>query len=572
MHWKNAAVLGLIPGNIERDKENRLHGVIREGAKTFRYAFLYGAGAGRAGQIIYNIARAAQQINSANDLGALLQRFFGGTAHPNDVALRRVGKSALDKFEAATPGLRQLKKSLRVYARHHGWLPGLHGCRVPVRALYTVLNYVVTSSEAIICKRWLMRTYDELCARFRYGWDGDVVIVLWIYDELVCCCRPEIAEQVGEILVRHAKEAGEHYGFKVPLDAEFKIGRSWAGETDGPPRAISATSNDAAVGHEGDESGRNSSTILTAPPLAPDDAPAISRASNKWIPLPELIGKSLTDGKICCPFHDDSTPSLHVYNDHFHCFGCGAHGDAVDWLMMIESLDRNTALQVLEGHASHQTSRPVENPTNDALKRRRALRLWRHAVPVVGTLAERYLTERRRIDLSALPDYGANSLRFHPNCPFGPGKWLPCLIALRRDVATDEPLSIHRIGLTQDGEKIDRRLLGHGGVVKLWPVGAQLTIGEGIETTLAAATRISYRGAPLQPAWAAVSSGALSVLPIIPGVEELIILVDHDVNGAGQAAAFRLSERWSRAGHRVVRLTPKRPNSDFNDLIMEFAS
>ena len=40
----------------------------------------------------------------------------------------------------------------------------------------------------------------------------------------------EIAEQVGEILVRHAKEAGEHFGLKRWLDAEFKIGRSWAGE------------------------------------------------------------------------------------------------------------------------------------------------------------------------------------------------------------------------------------------------------------------------------------------------------------------------------------------------------
>src|SRR6516162_4616895 len=43
-------------------------------------------------------------------------------------------------------------------------------------------------------------------------------------------CRPEIAEQVGEIMVRYAREPGEFYGFKVPLDAEYKIGRSWAGE------------------------------------------------------------------------------------------------------------------------------------------------------------------------------------------------------------------------------------------------------------------------------------------------------------------------------------------------------
>ena len=48
--------------------------------------------------------------------------------------------------------------------------------------------------------------------------------------------------------------------------------------------------------------------------------------------------------------------------------------------------------------------------------------------------------------------------------------------------------------------------------MKLWPAGAQLIVGEGIETVLAAATRISHRGAPLRPAWSAVSSGALGQL------------------------------------------------------------
>lgn len=35
-------------------------------------------------------------------------------------------------------------------------------------------------------------------------------------------------------------------------------------------------------------------------------------------------------GFMCCPFHADRTPSLKLYGDHFHCFGCGAHGDVVD--------------------------------------------------------------------------------------------------------------------------------------------------------------------------------------------------------------------------------------------------
>src|SRR5262249_53514153 len=129
-----------------------------------------------------------------------------------------------------TPGLGRLQEKLQRHADRRGYLPGLDDRRVPVRALYTSLNYIVTSSEAIICKRWMVQVYDELCARFRYGWDGDAVIVLWVHDELIACCRPEIANQVGEIMVRHARDAGAFYNFRVPLDADYKIGRSWAGE------------------------------------------------------------------------------------------------------------------------------------------------------------------------------------------------------------------------------------------------------------------------------------------------------------------------------------------------------
>jgi CHC2 zinc finger/Toprim domain len=289
--------------------------------------------------------------------------------------------------------------------------------------------------------------------------------------------------------------------------------------------------------------------------------------------LIDLIGEPLVDGKICCPFHEDSTPSLHVYADHFHCFGCGAHGDAVDWLMTVEGLDRDAAPLMLE-HGPPDTphsSRSIETRADNEAKRRRALQLWRQSKPIAGTLAERYLAEHRGIGLAALPDAAA-SLRFHPHCPFGPATRHPCLIALRRDVVSDEPVSIHRIALTPDGQKIERRMLGSGGVVKLYPASDRLVIGEGIETTLAAATRITRWGELLQPAWSAVASGVLANLPPIPGVERLIILVDNDINGAGQAAARRCAETWSRAGRSVVRLTPKRQGTDFNDLVRELAS
>ena len=224
-HWKSATALGLTTES--RDKQSALHTSLREGAKRFRYAFLYGCGAEKAGRIVNDTVRIAQQIDPGN---GLQQKFFAGVAHPKAPALKRVGKTAITRFEAGTLGLKQLREKLGKHAGKFSWLPGLDGRRVPIRAQHTALNFIVTSSEAIICKRWLVLVHDELRQRFRYGWDGDVVLVLWIHDELVACCRPEVADQVGEIMVRLAVEPGEFYGFKAPLAAEYKVGPSWAGE------------------------------------------------------------------------------------------------------------------------------------------------------------------------------------------------------------------------------------------------------------------------------------------------------------------------------------------------------
>ncbi|MGC8469484.1 MAG: CHC2 zinc finger domain-containing protein, partial [Acetobacteraceae bacterium] len=49
-------------------------------------------------------------------------------------------------------------------------------------------------------------------------------------------------------------------------------------------------------------------------------------------PLAALVGRRVRleragrEWKGCCPFHNEKTPSFYVYDDHFHCFGCGAHG------------------------------------------------------------------------------------------------------------------------------------------------------------------------------------------------------------------------------------------------------
>src|SRR5262249_43072292 len=205
-----AIAIGLIPEGTVRDKNSKVHTTIREGAKTFRYAFLFGAGGLRAGQIIAHIVRAVAAIDPGNALSA---KFWAGSRHPSEAALRLTGKRVLDQFITATRGLRALRANLSAEHRRRGWVEGLDGRRIPTEADYKALNRIVTASEAVICKRWLIEVHTELRKRFRYGPDGDVYIALWIHDELVTCCRPAIAEQVGEILVRHAREASAYYGF-----------------------------------------------------------------------------------------------------------------------------------------------------------------------------------------------------------------------------------------------------------------------------------------------------------------------------------------------------------------------
>lgn len=49
-----------------------------------------------------------------------------------------------------------------------------------------------------------------------------------------------------------------------------------------------------------------------------------------------------------CPFHSESTPSLTVFEDgHYHCFGCHAHGDLIDWVQARQGLDFGSAIELL---------------------------------------------------------------------------------------------------------------------------------------------------------------------------------------------------------------------------------
>ena len=66
-------------------------------------------------------------------------------------------------------------------------------------------------------------------------------------------------------------------------------------------------------------------------------------------------------GYICCPFHNEKTASLKLYDHDFHCFGCGAHGDAVDFVALLFNLEPMAAVKQLNNdfHLGISLDRPI---------------------------------------------------------------------------------------------------------------------------------------------------------------------------------------------------------------------
>jgi DNA primase len=141
-------------------------------------------------------------------------------------------------------------------------------------------------------------------------------------------------------------------------------------------------------------------------------------------PLAALIGRkarltrSGRNWKGCCPFHNEKSPSFYVYDDHFHCFGCGAHGDAVSFVMQSEGASFPEAVERLAAEAGLE----VPKPSPQAAAR-----------------------ERRARDLHAVLEAAAEAFRRRLRLPEG----RPALDYLRRRGLTEE--TIARFGLGWSG-------------------------------------------------------------------------------------------------------------------------
>ena len=131
------------------------------------------------------------------------------------------------------------------------------------------------------------------------------------------------------------------------------------------------------------------------------------------------LSRSGRQWKGCCPFHGEKTPSFYVYDDHYHCFGCGAHGDAVSFVMQAQGASFIEAVEQLAAEAGLE----VPKPTPDAAA-----------------------AERRRLDLYAVLDAAAAFFQRRLFLPEG----ARALAYLRGRGLTEE--TIRRAGLGWSGE------------------------------------------------------------------------------------------------------------------------
>jgi putative DNA primase/helicase len=226
--------------------------------------------------------------------------------------------------------------------------------------------------------------------------------------------------------------------------------------------------------------------------------------------------------------------------------------------------DKAALTAVILGNAAAAAPREPRSPSPDPDKLAAPRRMFANGQPVASdNLAGRYLAAR--LPGVPLPPDLWPVVRFLPDASHPSRVRLPAMVAAVRDVAGNLT-AIHRTYLAAPGVKAaiepPRATLGAvaGGAVRLWPVAAALVIGEGIETSLAAAHVLGL------PAWAAVSAGNLADALALPAeVRRVVIAADHDPPGIKAARAA--AARWRQEGRSVRVAMSDRAGADFADMV-----
>jgi DNA polymerase I len=180
----------VVSGDVHTANQTAAGLQTRNQAKTFIYAFLYGAGSTKIGTIV------------------------GGSA--------KEGQKLIDSFLQNTPKLKELREKVaRVYAQK-GRLPGLDGRQLLVRSEHSALNTLLQGAGAIVMKQALVNFVSYLKKnKISYK------LVANVHDEIQCEVPEAVAEQVGKFGVLAIEQAGKDFEMRCPLTGEYKVGKNW---------------------------------------------------------------------------------------------------------------------------------------------------------------------------------------------------------------------------------------------------------------------------------------------------------------------------------------------------------
>ena len=180
----------ILTGDIHTANQKAAGLDTRNQAKTFIYAYLYGAGDEKIGSIA------------------------GGG--------RVVGKRLKDSFLKATPALAKLKENVAQSAAK-GYITGLDGRKVFIRSEHAALNSCLQSAGSLIMKQALI-----ILDRYAILWGIDYKFVGNIHDEFQVEVREDQAGKFGALAASCIEAAGIHFKLRCPLAGEFNVGDSWA--------------------------------------------------------------------------------------------------------------------------------------------------------------------------------------------------------------------------------------------------------------------------------------------------------------------------------------------------------
>ncbi len=118
-----------------------------------------------------------------------------------------------------------------------------------------------------------------------------------------------------------------------------------------------------------------------------------------------------------CPFHSEKTPSFTVFpaTSSFYCFGCGAGGDVITFIMKAENLDYPAAVEFLAGRAGISIPAVNDKTGQEEMPRRKvydinleAAKFFRKCLydPAVGSEGMKYLAETRKLSQATIKHFG----------------------------------------------------------------------------------------------------------------------------------------------------------------------